>query len=90
MHVVQSVITTTYKHVLQQYIFFVTAIHNLPLPSFYSDQDLLNFPSTAGSLPRVYQLCLSKIVKIFVSLVSFPMNVQRSGARLPCREIRAP
>ena len=90
MHVVQSVITTTYKHVLQQYIFFVTAIHNLPLPSFYSDQDLLNFPSTARSLPRVYQLCLSKIVKIFVSLVSFPMNVQRSGTRLPCREIRAP
>ena len=53
MHVVQSVIATTYKHVLQQYIFFVTAIHNLPLPSFYSDQDLLNFPSTAGSLPRI-------------------------------------
>ena len=90
MHVVQSVITTTYKHVLQQYIFFVTAIHNLPLPSFHSNQDLLVFLSIAGSLPRVYQLCLSKIVKIFVSLVSFPMNVQRSGTRLPCREIRAP
>ena len=90
MHVVQSVVTTTYKHVLQQQIFFVTAIHNLPLPSFYSNQDLLNFPSTTGSLPRVYQLCLSKIVKIFVCLVSFPINVQRSGTRLPCREIRAP
>ena len=42
-----------------------TAVHNLPLPSFYSNQDLLNSPSAAGFLPRVYQLCLSKIVKIF-------------------------
>ena len=50
MHVVQSVITTTYKHVLQEKIFFVTAIHNLPLPSFYRDQDLLVFVSNARSL----------------------------------------